>query len=171
MRFFLLLVLFCSSSVWAWQTQTLLEPGQGRWGFSATPELRINNQGVGYRLKLSSLYTSGDHGLELGVAGQVFDTEYMGDNQNIAFYGLVLGYRFLPFEIGYLDSNLTMGAAVIDQTTAYAAELSAAWKINVSSWLQVGAGLAVLQSAPPNNADMESLQDVQMRMLLELGKF
>lgn len=162
------------SQAWA-STQTLVDSGQGRWGVTLAPELRVNNQGLGYRFKLSALHTNGDHGLELGLSYLLFDSDREGEQQSLTFVGLVLGYRYLPYMVGHLDSELTLGQVNLayagNESSAYAAELATAWKVNVNSWLQVGAGVAVLLSAKPESPEFEPLQDLQARVIVEFGRF
>lgn len=174
MRTFICLCFCLPMALWA-SPETLVGAEDGRWGFVVSPEVRLTEASLGYRLKVAGLYTTADHGFELGAAVLSTQQQRAASRQDTLFYGLSLGYRFLPHRVTHLDTELTVGLANIEwngeEGEAYALDLATAWKINVSRFMQVGLGVGLLLSAQPDNDNLEPLQDIQLRILLDLGRF
>lgn len=155
--------------------QTLLDSASGYWGYLVGPEVRLTSDGLGLGVKAAAVRYAGDHGLLVGGQFNTYQLGTPGEDVAINHYGLLLGYRFMPYAIGHWDSELILGllsqASNGNAATAYAAELNTAWKVNVHPNIQVGLGGGVLISGQPDSDTLAQVETPVARLIFEFGQF
>ncbi|WP_119395734.1 hypothetical protein [Salinibius halmophilus] len=174
MKKVILLVALISGSAMA-APNTLMGGGDGYWGWLISPELRVLPNGLGVGGKLALARYEGDHGLLIG--GQ-FNLHQLGDpgtDISMTQYGLMLGYRYMPYQVAHWDTEVVLGQISQNDgngaATAFAGELSGTWKVNVHPNIQVGVGLAAIVSGQPDSDTIAAVETLAGRLVFEFGKF
>lgn len=154
---------------------TLMGAGSGYWGWLVSPELRLLPDGVGVGGKIAVARYEGDHGLLLGGQFNLHQLGTPGDDISMTQYGLMLGYRYMPYQVSHLDTEVVLGQIVqnngAETATAFAGELSATWKVNVHPNIQVGAGLAAIIGGQPDSDAIAAYESLAARLVFEFGRF